>query len=83
MLLVELVAIELHYRRKNGEAIAFADYQSRFPGLSLDKLMRSVDKSVRKRSTVELSPQAGDLPTVDTEGVQPRIPSRILGIHDR
>ncbi len=72
MLLVELVAIELHYRRKNGEAIAFADYQSRFPGLSLDKLMRSVDKSVRKRSTVELSPQAGDLPTVDTEGVQPK-----------
>jgi len=33
-LLVELIAVELHYRRQKGESIAFLEYQTRFPGLS-------------------------------------------------
>ena len=37
-LLIELIAIEMHYRRRNGESVAVVEYQTRFPGLSVSRL---------------------------------------------
>jgi len=33
-LLIELIAIDMHHRRRRGETISAAEYQTRFPGLS-------------------------------------------------
>lgn len=67
-LLVELIAIELHYRRKAGEAIEFAEYHSRFPGLSQEKLENSVEKSVQQRPKVNINDRTCDQPTIEISG---------------
>ena len=41
-LFMELLALELHYRRLSGEKIAAAEYQDRFPGLPLSLLENAV-----------------------------------------
>lgn len=67
-LLVELIAIELHYRRKAGEAIEFAEYHTRFPGLSQEKLENSVEKSVQQRPKVDINDRTCDQPTIEISG---------------
>ena len=44
---IELIAIEMHCQRKKGESIAFAEYQSRFPGLSVGMAIRKAPFALR------------------------------------
>ncbi len=64
-LLVELIAIEMHYRRQNGESIALAEYQTRFPGLSVSRLEETIQyaKQVHSHNT-----PATDELTIDSRG---------------
>lgn len=49
-LLHELIEIEMHYRRQRGEAIAFSDYQTRFPEISNSWFDETVRKDFRQSS---------------------------------
>ncbi len=62
-LLFELIAIEMHYRRQNGESIAFAEYQTRFPGLSVSRMEETIQLSEKAHSP---KTPAADQPTIDS-----------------
>ena len=49
-LLIELIAIEMHYRRRNSESIALEEYQTRFPGLSVSRLEETIQHAEREPS---------------------------------
>ncbi len=66
-LLVELIAIEMHYRQQNGESIAFAEYQTRFPGLSVSRLEETIQHSEKVHSP---KTPAADQPTIDSRQSQ-------------
>ncbi len=68
-LLVELIALEMHYRRRQGVSIAIAEYQARFPGLSASRLEETIQLSVHKPPRDQGKPAAQtDVPTVATRG---------------
>jgi len=62
-LLIELIAIEMHYRRRNGESVAVVEYQTRFPGLSVSRLEETILHSEKAHS--QKTPAANQ-PTIDT-----------------
>ncbi len=64
-LLVELIAIEMHYRRQNGESIALAEYQTRFPGLSVSRLEETIQYA--KQGHSHKTTVADEL-TIDSRG---------------
>jgi len=68
-LLIELIAIEIHYRRRNGESIAFSEYQTRFPGLSVSRLEETIQHAEQQ---VPPNTPAADRPTVDSERRTPK-----------
>lgn len=62
-LLVELIAIEMHYRRQNGESITFSEYQTRFPGLSASRLEGTIQHAEQGNSP---KTPAADQPTINS-----------------
>ena len=65
LLLIELIAIEMHYRRQNGESIAISEYQSRFPGLSASRLEETIQQAEQCHTP---KTPAADEPTIDSRG---------------
>jgi len=75
-LLIELIAIEMHYRRRSGESIVVAEYQTRFPGLSVSRLEETILHSEKAHS--QKTP-AADQPTVDTrQGQSAQVESKLV-----
>ena len=70
-LLLELLKLEIHIRRSRGESIAIAEYQSRFPGLSTDRLAATIRTSSEPPPNDDVAKTpAGELQTLDS-GSQP------------
>jgi eukaryotic-like serine/threonine-protein kinase len=73
VLLRELVALEIIYRRKNGEGVARAEYRARFPGNAslVDSVFDSLDQSNPLHPTITL------VPDKETLGADPLIRSAL------
>lgn len=70
-LLIELIELEMHFRRSRGETIAIAEYQARFPGLSAARLDATVGMCSDPQPNGNLAQTpAGELQTLDS-GSQP------------
>jgi eukaryotic-like serine/threonine-protein kinase len=70
-LLIELIELEMHFRRSRAETIAIAEYQARFPGLSAARLEATVGMSPAPQPNRGFVQKAvGELQTLDS-GSQP------------
>jgi serine/threonine protein kinase/WD40 repeat protein/Leucine-rich repeat (LRR) protein len=68
LLLIELIELEISIRSIRGETIAIAEYQSRFPGLSTDRLEATIRTSTKPQRNGDLAETPdGDLQTLDSE----------------
>jgi serine/threonine protein kinase/Leucine-rich repeat (LRR) protein len=65
--LQELIALDVHYRRRSGEVPAPADYQARFPALGTADLVRLLDASTASIS----SPPEHPAPRPNAAGAAP------------
>ncbi|MBU6172239.1 MAG: protein kinase [Planctomycetes bacterium] len=73
-LLVELIALELYYRRRMGESPAMSEYQLRFPGISEEKLFVSQDKSLHDGIGPLARPTGVEVPTLSEDESVPQRP---------